>query len=355
MQNDHLGFRPDHSLTVRLRAAGFQDAASDALTADILADLRRIPGTVAAALTQCTPLSRGAFWITFSRSDRPLPEPFHRGDNIGVCGAGPDYLMAAGTQLVGGRFFTESDPPGTLAVINEAAARAYLPGEDAIGKQILGGRAGSWKTVIGVVADTKNQGLNQPPSPEALVNDTRTSSAANVLFIVRTIAGDRAFARALHDQLHADHPGIFTGIESLNDEIGEATASPRFNTVLLATFAGVAFLMAIVGVYGVLAFSVAQRSGEIGIRMALGATPGTVLALVMREGAALVAAGALAGVAGALVLTRYLATLLYGVTASDPVTYAAVVIGLALAASAAIFLPARRAARLDPVVALRHE
>jgi putative ABC transport system permease protein len=355
MQNDHLGFRPEHSLTVRLRAAGFQDAASDALTADILADLRRIPGTEAAALTQCTPLSRGAFWITFSRSDRPLPEPFHRGDGIGVCGAGPDYLKAAGTRLVAGRFFTEGDPPGTLAVINETAGRAYLPGENAIGKQILGGRAGPWKTVIGVVADTKNQGLNQPPSPEALVNDTRTSSAANVLFIVRTIASDRAFARALHDQLHADHPGIFAGIESLNDEIGEATASPRFNTLLLATFAGIAFLMAIVGVYGVLAFSVAQRSGEIGIRMALGATPGTVLALVMREGAALVAAGALAGVAGALVLTRYLATLLYGVTASDPVTYAAVVMGLALAASAAIFLPARRAAALDPVVALRHE
>src|SRR5580658_744267 len=355
MQNDHLGFRPEHSLTVRLRAAGFQDAASDALTADILADMRRIPGTVAAAVTQCTPLSRGAFWITFSRSDRPLPEPFHRGDGIGVCGAGPDYLKAAGTRLVAGRFFTEGDPPGTLAVINETAGRAYLPGENAIGRQILGGRAGPWKTVIGVVADTKNQGLNQPPSPEALVNDTRTSSAANVLFIVRTIASDRAFARALHDQLHADHPGIFAGIESLNEEIGEATASPRFNTLLLATFAGIAFLMAIVGVYGVLAFSVAQRSGEIGIRMALGATPGTVLALVMREGAVLVAAGALAGVAGALVLTRYLTTLLYGVTAADPRTYLAVIIGLALAASAASFLPARRAATLDPVVALRHE
>ena len=142
---------------------------------------------------------------------------------------------------------------------------------------------------------------------------------------------------------------------SLDSKIGEQTASPRFNTVLLSTFAALAFLMAIVGVYGVLAFSVTQRSAELGIRMALGATPGTVLALVMREGAALVAAGALAGVAGALVLTRYLATLLYGVTASDPVTYAAVVMGLALAASAAIFLPARRAAALDPVVALRHE
>ena len=267
----------------------------------------------------------------------------------------PDYLKAAGTRLVAGRFFTEDDPPGTLAVINEAAARAYLPGESAIGKQILGGRASSWNTVIGVVADTKNQGLNQPASPEAFVNDTRMANAANVLFIVRTIASDGAFARALHDELHADHPGTFAKIETLDEEIGQATASPRFNTVLLATFAAIAFLMAIVGVYGVLAFAVAQRSQEIGIRMALGATPGAVLALVMKEGAALAAAGALAGVAAALVLTRYLATLLYGVTATDPATYVAVVIGLAFAASAASFVPARRAAMLDPVVALRHE
>jgi putative ABC transport system permease protein len=355
MQNDHLGFRPERSLTVRLRAAGFRESASDALTADVLAGMRRIPGTVAAALTQCTPLSRGASWVTFSRSDRPLPEPFHRGDNIGVCDAGPDYLKAAGTRLVAGRFFTEGDPPGTFAVINEAASRAYLPGESAIGKQILGGRAGPWKTVVGVVADTKNQGLNQPASPEAFVNDTRTANAASVLFIVRTIAGDGAFARALHDQLRADHPGVFAKIETLNEEIGQATASPRFNTVLLATFAAIALLMAIVGVYGVLAFSVAQRSQEIGVRMALGATPGSVLALVMKEGAVMVAAGSLAGVAGALVLTRYLATLLYGVAVTDPGTYVVVVMGLALAALVASFLPARRAATLDPVVALRHE
>lgn len=355
MQNDHIGFRPEHSLTARLRAAGFQDSASDALTSDVLADMRRIPGTVAAALTQCTPLSRGAFWVTFSRSDRPLPEAFHRGDGIGVCGAGPAYLKAAGTRLVAGRFFTEGDPPGSLAVINEAAARAYLPGESAIGKQILGGRAGSWKTVIGVVADTKNQGLNQPALPEAFVNDARTANAASVLFIVRTIASDGAFARALHDELQANHPGVFAKVETLNEEIDQATASPRFNTVLLSTFAAVAFLMAIIGVHGVLAFAVAQRSAEIGIRMALGATPGAVLTLVMKEGAVLVTAGALAGVPAALVLTRYLATLLYGVTANDPGTYAAVVIGLAVAASAASFLPARRAAMLDPVVALRHE
>jgi putative ABC transport system permease protein len=139
------------------------------------------------------------------------------------------------------------------------------------------------------------------------------------------------------------HNGLFNG------------ASPRFNTVLVSTFAAIAFLMAVVGVYGVLAFSVAQRRQEIGIRMALGASPSAVLGLVMKEGALLLAMGTLSGVAGALALTRYLTSLLYGVTATDFRTYAAVVVGLAIAAGLATFLPARRAAAVDPTVALRCE
>jgi putative ABC transport system permease protein len=359
MQNDHLGFRPEHVLTVSipLRGASFDTSAREALASDVLTLLRRIPGTEAAALTQCTPLTAGAAWITFSRSDRPLPEAFHRGDGIAVCGADPDYLKAAGTRLVEGRFFTEDDlhHSGSVVVINETAARAYFPGESSLGKQILGGPAGPWKTVVGVAADSKNQGLNHPALPEAFVNDTGPAGSSDLLFLVRTLTGEGAVARALREELRASHPGLFTKVQTLDEAIGEMTASPRFNTVLLSTFAAGAFLMAIVGVYGVMAFSVTQRRAEIGIRIALGAAPRTVLAQVMREGAVLAAAGALAGVAGGLVLTRYLATLLYGVTATDPVTYAAVVIGLLLAASAASFLPARRAALLDPVVALRHE
>jgi putative ABC transport system permease protein len=209
--------------------------------------------------------------------------------------------------------------------------------------------------VVGVIADAKNQGLNQPAIPEAIVNDTSPAGSANLLFLVRSLSSEAAVARALREEMRADHTGVFTKVQTLDQAIGEMTASPRLNAILLCTFAAVAFLIAIVGVHGVLAFSVTERSAEIGIRMALGASPGAVLALVMKEGAALVAAGALAGVAGALVLTRSLGTLLYGVTPTDPFTYAAVVIGLALAALAASFLPAHRAAVLDPVVTLRHE
>jgi len=363
LQNDHLGFQPEHVLTVSipLRGASVDQSGRNALASGVLTYLRRIPGTEAAALTQCTPISTGNIFITFSRSDRPLPEPFHRGDGITVCGTGPDYLKAAGTRLVEGRFFTDADfdHPGTVAVLNEAAARTYFPGESALGKQILGGvnAARPWMTVVGVVADTKNNGLHRTPSPEAFVDDYREPDGgiSDLLFLIRTLASEDAVARALREELRADHPGLFSKMETLDQAMGRMTASPRFNTVLLSTFAVVALVMSVVGVYGVLVFSVTQRNREIGIRMALGASPGAVLALVMKEGLVLVASGTLVGVAGALALTRSLATLLYGVKATDPRTYASVVIGLALAAAAASFVPSRRAAVMDPLAALRHE
>jgi putative ABC transport system permease protein len=359
LQYDHLGFQPEHVLTVAvpLHGPNSDTSAREALADDILTYLRRVPGTEAASLTQCTPLFAGNGTTTFSRSDRPLPEPFHRGDNIGICGTDSEYFKATGTSLIEGRFFNDADRahPNTVAVINQAAVRVYFPGEDALGKQILGGRASGWRTVVGVIADAKNQGLNHAAIPEALVNDTGAFGTSDLLFLVRTLANEAAVGRVLRDELHANHAGIFTKVESLDAAIGEQTASPRFNTVLLSTFATIAFLMAIVGVYGVLAFSVTQRSSEIGIRMALGATPESVVALVMKEGAGTMLMGAAAGVGGALLLTRYLATLLYGVKANDPITYIAVVAGLALAASCASFLPARRASRLDPAIALRHE
>jgi putative ABC transport system permease protein len=361
MENDHLGFQPEHvvSVSIPLRGPSAAEPAPKALAADVVTYLRRIPGTEAAALTQCTPLSIGVGSGTFSRSDRPLPLPFTLGDSlsIGLCGADADYLRAAGARLVRGRFFTDDDAhhPGTVTVINQAAARAYFPGEDVIGKQILGAFGNSWKTVVGVVADTKNHGLNRPAVPQALINDPWSNSSQGLLFLVRTLADEGAVARALREELRANHAGLITKVQTTDEAMGEMTASPRFNTVLLSTFAAVAFLMAIVGVSGVLAFSVTQRRQEIGIRVALGATPSAVLGLIMREGAALVAGGLLAGVAGALILTRYLATLLYGVTAADPVTYTAVVVGLGLAAAAAVFMPARRTAVLDPAVVLRHE
>ena len=359
MQNDHLGFQPEHVLTVSipLRGKSFDTPARQAVGSDILAYLRRIPGTEAVSLADCSPISAGVKSFTFSRADRPLPESFGLSRTLGACAADPEYLQATGIRLVQGHFLTDDDlhRPGTAAVLNEAAARAFFPGESPLGKQILGGRAGAWKTVVGVIADTKNRGLNHPAAPEVFLNDPAPSGFADLSFVVRTLAREDAFARALQEEMRGGHPGLLTKVETLDQAIDQLTASPRFDTVLLAAFAAIAFLMAIVGVYGVLAFSVTQRRAEIGIRMALGASPGAVLALVMREGAVLVALGALAGIAAALFLTRYLTTLLYGVKATDPATYALVTGTLAIAAAAASFLPARRAAIVDPALTLRHE
>jgi putative ABC transport system permease protein len=354
LQNDHLGFQPGRLLTVSipLRGPNRVPSARDRIIDTTLAGLHRFPGVESAALTECTPMSGGSMSTIFSRSDRPLPKPFQGGDPIADCGVGPDYFLAAGARVVQGRVFTDDDfrHPGTVAVLNEAAARAYFPGESPIGKQILGAGQ-SWKTVVGVVADTKNQGLNHPATPQAFLNNPALGGAGDLLFLVRGLAPEGALASAMH----AANPGLFIKVETLDKAIGQVTATPRFNTVLLSTFSAIAFLMAIVGVYGILAFSVTQRRAEIGVRMALGASPRAVLAMVMREGALLVATGALAGIAVSLFLTRYLATLLYGVKATDPATYGAVVAVLALAALTASFLPARKAAIVDPVVTLRHE
>lgn len=355
LRNDHLGFQTENVLTVSIPARQLSPAARDALATDAESWIRRIPGVEAAALTQCTPLSTGSSWGSFSRSDRPLPEPFHRGDDIGVCGVAPDYLHATGVRLLQGRFIDQSDAlhPATVAVINQAAAHAYFPGESPIGKQILG-MQGHWKTVVGVIADTKNQGLSRPPAPGAFVNDF-SYGPDNLLFVVRTLAGEASFATSLRQEIQQQRPGVFARIETLDDAIGKMTAPPRFDTLLLATFAAIAFLMAIVGVYGVTAFSVTQRRREIGVRTALGATPAAVVRLIMREGGLLLVIGGLAGLGGAAVLTRYLKSLLYGVKPADPFTLTAVVIVLAIATAAASFLPALRAARIDPLEALRHE
>ncbi len=161
--------------------------------------------------------------------------------------------------------------------------------------------------------------------------------------------------RDIRVQLHSLDPGLFAKIQTLTESISQTTAGPRFNSILLASFAGIAFLMALIGVYGVLAFAVTQRTQEIGIRMALGAEPRRVFGLVMQEGMLLLAVGVMGGLCGALMLTRYLRSLLYDVTATDPPTYVAVVLALSVAAALATFLPARRAASVDPMVALRHE
>jgi predicted permease len=358
MRNDHLGFLPEHLLTVDVPVRGPREdkAAREALAADVAGYLRRTPGAQAVSRSECTPVSGGSGIGAFSRSDRPMPSRFNLRNDVVLCRTDDEYAKATGMRVLRGRYFNQEDlaHPDTTAVINEATARQYFPGENPLGVEIMGTQ-GIWRKVVGVIADSKNQGLKESPLPEAFFNNLVESPMPDLRFLVRTLADEDSVAQELRTALRREHPGQFVKVQSLNSEMGEMSAGPRFNMILISGFAAIALVMAIVGVYGVLAFSVAQRRQEIGIRMALGAAPGAVLANVMGESAVLVTAGAAAGLAASLALNRYLASLLYGVKPGDVWTYAAVVAGLALAAGVASLGPARRAAGVDPAVALREE
>jgi predicted lysophospholipase L1 biosynthesis ABC-type transport system permease subunit len=258
--------------------------------------------------------------------------------------------------LVRGRAFAEADydHPQTVVVINEALARRYFPGEDPIGHQIDGRRNGGWKTVVGVVTDSKNQGLNQAPAPQMFINDVALYPGSEMAFVVRHVGSEALFAGAVRAKLRGMDPALLARFETLDEAIGRMSAGSRFNGVLVGSFAVLAFLMAVIGVYGVLAFAVSQRTQEFGIRMALGAGPRSVQGLVLKEGVALVAIGTAAGLAASVPAGRYLKTLLYDIHATDLRTYAAVVGAIGVAAIVAALVPARRAASLDPTVALRH-
>ena len=196
-----------------------------------------------------------------------------------------------------GRAFAEADydHPQTLAIINEALARRYFPGEDPIGHQIDGRKNGGWKTVVGVVTDSKNQGLNQPPAPQMFINDVALYPGSEMAFVVRHVGSEALFAGAVRARLREMDPALLARFETLDEAIGRMSAGSRFNGVLVGSFAALAFLMAVIGVYGVLAFAVAQRTQEFGIRMALGAGPRSVQGLVLKEGVVLVAIGTAAG------------------------------------------------------------
>lgn len=357
LQHEHLGFAPEHvlSVSIPLRAGPHGVPNREARTKEILAGIRRIPGTMDAAWAECTPLTGGSTGTMFTRIDRPLPKPWDRGDTVAGCAVGPAYFHAAGLRLLRGRAFTEADytRPQTLVIVNEALARQYFPGEEPIGHQIGGRRAGGWKTVIGVAADSKNQGLNRPPAPQMFINDVVLYPGSGIEFVVRYAGSLPLFTSVLRANLRALDPALLARIESLDEAIGRMSAGSRFNGVLLGSFAAIAFLMAMIGVYGVLAFAVAQRTQEIGIRMALGAAPGHVRALILREGLLLLAAGGVAGLAASLLAARYVRALLYDIQPADLPTYAAIVTAIAAAALCAAWLPARRAAAIDAGVALR--
>jgi putative ABC transport system permease protein len=239
--------------------------------------------------------------------------------------------------------------------VNEAMARQFWPNADAIGQRIKVGPTNPespWLTIVGVVGNVRHFGLDSEPRPEVYRPYLVNPMGAPIV-VVRTATDPRAVAAMVRDQLRAVDPAVsLSNMATMSELISRSVSGRRFSTLLLAAFAAVALTLATIGIYAVIAYSVTQRTQEIGIRMALGAQAGDILKIIVKQGMALTLIGVALGVAGALALTHIMSSLLFGVRATDPVTFASISLLLVLVAFIACYIPARRAARLDPIKAL---
>src|SRR5882757_2597680 len=272
-----------------------------------------------------------------------------------------DYFATMGIRLMDGRFFDGRDVQGApdSVIINKTMALTFWPQQNPIGRRIRPGGSKNWSTIIGMVDDVKNAGLDRPAGTELYLPYQQPAGAgsSDMYVVMRAQAIDpRSLAGVVREQLNSIDPSLpLADVRLMEDVLTRAQARPRFLTLLLLLFSLVAFAIATVGIYGVVSYSVARRTKEFGLRMVLGAQSGDVLGLVMKQGAAMVAIGIVAGLATAFALTRLMASLLFGVTATDLPTFAGVTLLLLAVALVACYLPARRATRVDPIETLRYE
>ena len=331
--------------------------------------LRGLPGVEAATAACCVPL-QGGFGLPFIIEGRPLEGPAHGGG--GFTPISEDYFTVFRISLLRGRDFSDRDAGGTpgVVIINEAMARRYWPKGDPLGERITIGRGlgpgmeEPPREIVGVVGDVRDGGLNREPQPIMYVPWAQLPDAhsANLLeittlaWIVRTRGEPQLMSDSIEKELRAASGGLpVARVRAMSDIVARSTARSDFNMFLLSVFAGSALLLAAIGIYGLMAYSVEQRTQEIGIRLALGADAGHVRNMIVFQGMAVAMIGVILGLLSSFGLSRTLASFLYGVTASDPAAFLAAPLLLTLVAFLGVWLPARRAARVDPVTALRTE
>jgi putative ABC transport system permease protein len=364
LQQVNSGIKPDGVITMNVnlpqatypkneQLVAFWTRLDDAIT--------HLPGVQAAALASGLPPLRPP-----NMDDTPIENfvqvkggPIENVDFYQI--VSKDYFKAMGIRLMYGRLFDDSDGKGTpdVVVINETMARTFWGNQSPIGKRVQPGNS-KWCTIVGVVEDVKNAGLDKPAGTELYLPYMQTAAESegnqNSYVVLRAEGDPRALVSEVRNRLNAIDPTIpLANVETMDAVMAEAESQPRFLTLLLGLFSGVALVIATVGIYGVISYAVARRSKEFGLRMALGAQPGNVLSLVMKQGTALTMIGVVAGVGAALGLTRLMATLLFGVQPTDPVTFLGVSSILAGVALAASYIPALRATKVDPMKALRYE
>ncbi len=357
------GFRPDnvYTMSIDLPDSIYHEARDiQSVYSRLLASLSSKPGITAAGAVNWLPLGGMLTKGDFQVQDRQLP-PHYLADKLVVS---PGYFRSMGIRLLSGRDFSDSDQAGApgVAVISESVARTIWAGEDALGKRISEQdhpQSKDWLTIIGVVADVRQVDLTAKPGHALYFTYQQTSRPAwlsHMTFIARMASSGLQASSAMRAALREIDPDQpVEKIAAMQDLMAMTTAERVFQTRLLTTFSALALVLAVVGMYGVLAYSVATRTHEIGIRMALGAEAGEVLRMVLRRTLLLTGAGLVVGIAGALAATRVLTRLLFQVKPNDAATLLAVAVILGLVSIAAGWIPARRASHVDPLVALRHE
>ncbi len=358
------GFRSERVLTMEmsLRTAQYsKDPAILNFWQRVLSGVRALPGVEAAALGTVVPLtdSHSRTDITLERMALPKPGSFPHPD---IHSVSPGYVSSLGIPLQRGRDFTDADTETAplVAMINAAVAQRYFAHQDPIGKRLMFGRpsdkrAPKWITIVGVAGDTKLYGLANPARLEVYV-PFRQSASSDMTLIVKSGIEPAALTSAIRSAIAPiDKEQPIFGIATMQQLVNDSVSTRRITLILLGVFGALALLLGAIGIYGVLAYSVAQRTHEIGIRMALGARGGDVLRMVLSQGAKIAGAGVVIGVIASFGLTRLMTKLLFSVSPADPATFAAVAIVLVLVALLASYIPARRTLRVDPMIALRHE
>jgi putative ABC transport system permease protein len=360
------GFRPDHVLTMQIalpetRYSGLKIAL---FYQQLVERLHALAGVEYASIARSLPLSGADASLNFVVENRPV-EASSEQSRAKYRAASADYFAALGIPLLRGRYFDRTDGERTpgVVVVNNTMARRFWPGEDPIGKRMKAGFDNSqWCTIVGIVGDVKHTGLDAATNAEMYYHyrqippELMNFVEGTMALVLRTQAQPNSMVSAVRGEVQKLDPDLAVfNVKTMEDLVGGSLAQPRFRTLLLGVFAGVALILAAIGLYGVIAYAVTQRTNELGVRMALGAQKSDVLKLVVGEGAQLAAIGIAIGFVLAFPLMRVIAQLLFGVGSADPVTFAATAFVILLVTVAASYLPALRAIKVDPLVALRYE
>ncbi len=363
LEDQRLGMQTGGVFTVQIALPHFRYNTDQKLMDFFLqaeAAVRRLPGVRAVAISDSVPPGgwmSGGRWASLIVEGKPQPEP-GTGGTLAVRTVTPDYFRALNIPIIRGRNFTEEERRSgePVTIFSRLMAARLFPGEDPIGRRI---RCGSpWCTVVGVAENVKNGGLLEPDDPEIYFlrhSTTDNWTGRTPLIVVESVLSPKATVPWVRSEIAHLDPTVPVTTETLNEQISKLAERPRFETALLGFFALCGLLMAVIGLYGVIAFVATQRTKEIGVRMALGATRPDILRLITSEGVRLIVLGGVVGLGAALGTAQLLKGLLFNVAPRDPISYIAVALLVAIVALLATLIPARRAASVDPMQALRTE